>query len=109
MNTDNVRDITPAELHARMRAGFNGTILDVREDHEIRETGVVPGAIHIPLGALPVRMGELPPNRPVVVVCRSGRRSLTAAGQLLSVGIPAENLAGGMLVWLEEKLPIERR
>jgi len=99
---DTIRNITPAELAARMDEGFSGALLDVREADELRNTGIIPGVVHIPLGSLPYLMESLPAGRPVVVVCRSGARSMRAAEQLMAAGILAENLAGGMLAWLGE-------
>ena len=53
-------------------------LLDVREGPEWR-AGHAPGARHIPLSHLPARMKDLPPQRTVVTVCRSGHRSALAA------------------------------
>ena len=49
-------------------------ILDVREDFEVAE-GMIPGALHIPMGQLQARLSELDPAVPVIAVCRSGNRS----------------------------------
>ena len=48
-------------------------ILDVREDFEVAE-GMIPGALHIPMGQLQARLSELDPAVPVIAVCRSGNR-----------------------------------
>ncbi len=50
-------------------------ILDVREDFEIVAEGIIPGALHIPMGQLQARLSELDPSVPVIAVCRSGNRS----------------------------------
>ncbi|GLY64080.1 sulfurtransferase [Amycolatopsis taiwanensis] len=84
------------------------TLLDVREQDEWA-AGHAPGAIHIPLGELPARvgeLGELPDDKPVYVVCRSGGRSARAAAWLNSSGWEAVNVAGGMKSWHSEGRPV---
>lgn len=82
-------------------------ILDVRELDEWQE-GHIPGAIHVPLGELPARIVELDSVQPVIVVCRSGRRSLDGAGTLTTAGfLDAKSLAGGMLEWADGGHPVE--
>ena len=70
-------------------------ILDVREDFEVAE-GMIPGALHIPMGQLQARLGELDPALPVIAVCRSGNRSAAVADALNGVGYKADTMAGGM-------------
>ena len=75
---------------------------------DVNDLGSAPGALHIPLGDLGRRMGELRADRPVITVCRSGRRSLTAAEALLKGGFAdAVSLAGGMIAWNNAKQPVE--
>jgi rhodanese-related sulfurtransferase len=77
--------------------GTDGQLVDVREPAELA-TGTLPGAVNIPLGSLPVRLGELDRGRPVVLFCRSGARSGRAAAWLAQQGFTdVVNLAGGML------------
>ncbi|MEV2278927.1 rhodanese-like domain-containing protein [Nocardiopsis sp. NPDC049922] len=73
-------------------------LLDVREDDEWR-SGHVPGAVHIPLGLLGERAGEIPQDRRVYVVCRVGGRSAQAVMALNQAGWDAVNVAGGMRAW----------
>jgi rhodanese-related sulfurtransferase len=79
-------------------------ILDVREDEEWA-AGHIDGAVHIPLGQLPQRIGELDPHRPVATVCRSGGRAGRAADLLTSAGHRAAVMDGGMQRWAREGLP----
>ena len=80
-------------------------LLDVREDAEWR-AGHAPKARHIPLSRLPARLRDVPPNRTVVTVCRSGARSARAAALLAREGRHVVNLPGGMHAWARAGLPI---
>lgn len=80
--------------------------LDVREADEW-EVGRIAGALHIPVGELVARQGELPAGRPIVAVCRSGQRSATVTEALIRAGYEAENLAGGLHAWVSAGLPLE--
>jgi rhodanese-related sulfurtransferase len=79
-------------------------ILDVREDEEWA-AGHIDGAVHIPLGQLPQRIGELDAQRPVVTVCRSGGRAGRAADLLTSSGRRAAVMDGGMQRWGARAFP----
>jgi rhodanese-related sulfurtransferase len=68
----------------------------VREPVELAVENV-PGAVNIPLGQLRARLGELPRDREIVVVCRSGQRAYYATRILLQNGFDARNASGGML------------
>jgi rhodanese-related sulfurtransferase len=92
-------DVQPNELRDRLRAGEGIFVLDVREPEEVADWAF-PGAVNIPLGELGGRTGELPTDRPIVVVCHSGVRSASAADALAASGWPAENLAGGAVAWV---------
>lgn len=73
-------------------------VLDVRELHEWN-AGHIEGALHIPLGELQARVGELDPAARTLVVCHIGGRSARATGWLQAQGHDVVNLAGGMDVW----------
>ena len=77
------------------------TLLDVREAAELTgELGHVDGILHIPLGELRKRVAEVPTDKPVIAVCRSGRRSAQATVILEKAGVhDVANAAGGMLRW----------
>ncbi len=72
----------------------NVVVLDVREPFEFRR-GHIPGAVHIPLGVLRQRMGELPKDREIWAYCYVGQRSYVAARALRQHGFQAKNLSGG--------------
>jgi rhodanese-related sulfurtransferase len=80
-------------------------LLDVREQDEW-DAGHIDGAQHIPLGELGARLAELPKDRLVVAVCRSGSRSDRAAKGLRGNGLEAENLDGGVTAWSRAGLPL---
>lgn len=73
-------------------------LLDVREYDEWM-SGHAPGAVHMPMDTVPARVEELPRDRPIVVVCRSGRRSAMVTSWLMTLGYQALNLTGGMHTW----------
>lgn len=86
----------PVDDHASVMVD-GAQLVDVRQPEELVE-GVLPGAVNIPLGELPVRVAELDRGRRVVVVCRSGGRSGRAAEWLVHQGFDdVVNLSGGMM------------
>ncbi|MER6982571.1 rhodanese-like domain-containing protein [Streptomyces carpinensis] len=93
--------VTVAEAHRRTQAADAAAVLlDVREQVEW-EAGHAPGAVHVPLSRLAA--GEALPGvaqtRPLVVICRSGRRSQQAAELLAARGADAVDVKGGMQAW----------
>ncbi|MDI9835613.1 rhodanese-like domain-containing protein [Streptomyces sp. KAU_LT] len=95
--------LTPAEALARTDA----VLLDVR-DPEAFAAGHAPGALSVPLAALEAG-APLPAaaeGRPVVAICRSGRRSRDAAALLTARGLDAVDVLGGTLAWAEAGLPL---
>lgn len=85
--------------------------LDVREQRELDNTGKIQGAVHIPLSSLKKNIGQIEKHkdRPVVVYCRSGHRSMGAAGTLKKAGFDkVYNLTGGIIAWQKDSLPTER-
>jgi len=82
-------------------------MLDVREPDEWN-AGHIPGATLIPLGQLAARAAEVPADREVVVVCRSGNRSATGRDVLIDAGFASvTSMAGGMNDWAAAGLPTE--
>ena len=73
-------------------------VLDVREPHEWA-AGHIDGAVHIPLGEIPARVGELDPAVRTLVVCHLGGRSARATQWLHAQGHDVTNVAGGMEAW----------
>ncbi len=101
-----IAEVTPQEARAKQQAG--AVIVDVREAYELRE-GYIPGAVHIPLRSLTQRMKELDPSKEIVIVCRSGNRSITAAQFLQQGGFPqVSSMVGGMIGWTRQRFPVQR-
>ena len=73
-------------------------LLDVRENDEWT-AGHVPDAVHVRLGELGARTGELPRDREVYVICRTGNRSAYATQALVAGGWQAINVADGVTGW----------
>jgi rhodanese-related sulfurtransferase len=74
-------------------------LVDVRTPGEVASTGVIPGAINIPLDQLPSRANELAPDTTIVVYCNSGNRSRSAASILKDAGYTELLDVGGIQQW----------
>lgn len=86
----------------------DAVVLDVREPHEWVK-GHVADAVLISVGDLDKKLGELEPyrERPIIVTCQSGNRSITACRKLVAAGFPKVYLMkGGMTAWEEAGLPV---
>ena len=100
-----VREISPTEYQRDVAQSATTLLVDVREAWEL-EIASLPGAVHIPMGEVPARLSELDRGRAIVVMCRSGGRSLSIARFLESQGYPSvANLTGGVLAWAREVDP----
>ncbi|WP_218221016.1 rhodanese-like domain-containing protein [Nesterenkonia sp. Act20] len=97
-----MQEVSPAATVNRLDAV---QIVDVREDNEVA-AGMIPGAVHIPLGELSTRLAELDSARETITVCRSGRRSLDAAQVLTDEGFNVASMRGGMNQWSAENHPV---
>lgn len=98
MTDVSVPEIDVAELARRQAEG--AFVLDVRQPEEYA-AGHVPGAVLVPLDQLPARQDEIPSDRALLVICRSGARSATAVQALTSAGYDATNIAGGTMAWID--------
>ena len=97
-------EIAAAEAAEEIAGG--ALVVDVREPVEW-DAGHISGAMLIPLGELGARAGELPRDRRMVIVCRTGSRSAYAADALHGAGYDAVNLRGGLFAWAAGSLPLE--
>lgn len=97
-------------LHGRLAAGAPMLLIDVRGPDEFNAPpGHLPGAINIPLADLPGRIEEVATqSRPVVLVCKTDRRSARAAETLLSAGVrDVAVLRGGTDGWQQRGLKLD--
>ncbi|QTX04020.1 rhodanese-like domain-containing protein [Agromyces archimandritae] len=97
-----MQHITPADVHAK---GEDALILDVREPVELAQARL-DGTLDIPLGELVARLGEVPTDRTVHVLCHSGGRSAQATEFLAAQGVDAVNITGGITEWHRQGLPV---
>ena len=103
---DGVRSIDVAQAQTMKSQG--ALLLDVREANEYA-SGHAPGSVLIPVGQLEKRLQEIRQfqDKPVAVICRSGRRSAAAAEILQKAGFTdVKNVEGGMLAWEKTGLPV---
>lgn len=84
----------------------NLILLDVRSPLEF-ETEHIDGAVNLPLESLDSRFDEVPRNRDVILICRSGNRAEQAAYMLLGQGLKPKVLEGGMVAWRKTGFPIK--
>ena len=80
-------------------------VIDVRESAEY-EAAHVPGVSHIPMGEVVERIGEIPADVPVHVICAVGGRSAQVTEYLAAKGYDVTNIAGGTKAWLHADLPV---
>jgi len=85
------------------KEALDGFILDVRETFELAVENI-PGATNIPLGQLRARLSELPKDKEINVICRSGQRAYYATRILLQNGFNAKNVSGGMISYAHNYL-----
>ena len=100
-------EIAPTEVARMLSDGEDVVLIDCRtpEEHEIAR---IAGAINIPLQELSVRLGELRPyeERPIVVHCHMGKRSMTVTAVLRELGFEnVRSMSGGIHRWSEEVDP----
>jgi len=103
---ERVRQLDAAQLRSAL-SDQDAQIVDVRGPDEWRR-GHIPGAIHIPLAALPDRIPELNAAAPIVLHCKGGSRSAIATSFLQARGITdVSNLAGGFESWVKGGFEVE--
>jgi adenylyltransferase/sulfurtransferase len=101
MPANSLLRLSPADAQAFI-AQPGAVVVDVREPYEF-EAGNLPGSLHIPLGELEARIGEIPRAATPVFICRSGGRSLQASLFALQSGFSqAANLEGGLRAWADQ-------
>lgn len=116
-----VPSISAQDADRRMRENPNTVVVDVRDAGDTGELGLIPGALNISLGMLPVRADlELPEawrhpslqdrSRPVITICALGPNRARGARDLKEMGFAnVSYLEGGMQAWVAAGLPTEKR
>jgi len=99
---------TVQEVRAKQMAGDDMLLVDLRDRREL-ESGVIPNAKIVHLGALRERASELPADRDLVLFCGSGNRGGIAASMLRNIGIKnVRIMLGGFAAWSKNGYPVER-
>ena len=109
MHQPDLPTVDPREAERRLREDpVKPLLLDVREAHEFASVRIA-GAALMPTSSFLAHVGEIPADRPLLVICHMGSRSAAVTGYLLRNGrADVTNVAGGMDLWEREGLPVER-
>lgn len=105
-----VADVTVSALKSLIDSGAKLAVVDVREPDETAE-GTIKGALLFPWTGkvLQARHSELPTDRPIYVICRSGSRSSAASDFLAKNGHSCiHDVQGGMNAWTSKSFPTEK-
>jgi rhodanese-related sulfurtransferase len=95
-----MQSISAGDLARRLEDGAAPFLLDVREPEE-KADGFIDGSVNIPMGEVGDRLGEIPADREIVVICHIGARSAYVTRTLNALGYArAVNLSGGVDAWL---------
>jgi rhodanese-related sulfurtransferase len=98
--------IGPQDYKAQFGQGADHELIDVRTPQEFAG-GHIQGAINIPVESLAGRLDEVPQGKPIVVYCRSGNRSATAADILVQNGYQSVFDLGGIQDWIAQGFAVE--
>ena len=98
-----MKSVSPQEALELLANGAQ--LVDVREKVEW-DRGHAPIAMHIPLNTLPTNLHKIERTAPVIVACRGGSRSASAAKFLMEQGYTVANLDGGMVSWIRQGLEV---
>jgi rhodanese-related sulfurtransferase len=92
--------VTPAELHHKIERGDDFVLVDTRTVRELKRTGVIPGAIHIPIDDLRDRISDLYQEKETILYCAVGLRSYIGNRLLAMKGFKSvKTLTGGIFSW----------
>lgn len=98
-NPQHSLEVSPSEVKKRLESGEDLHFVDVREPQEFAITRIA-GSRLIPMGSIPAHLSELDDDRPVIVFCHHGVRSLQVAHWLRQQGVEqAQSMAGGIDLW----------
>jgi len=96
-----MKEVSVQELKEKLDNKEDFQLIDVREDFEYEMSNL--GGLSIPLGGILIETDKVEKDKPVVIMCRSGKRSAAAIMQLEQQGFTnLYNLQGGILAWAQE-------
>ena len=99
------KTISVSDANAMIQSSPNLLVVDVRTPQEYAQ-GHLKGAVNIPLSDLPVQIGGLDRNRPILVYCHTGVRSAQAATMLVNAGFTqVYDMEGGLTAWINAGYP----
>ena len=101
----NSLEVTPEQTQTAL-GDESAQVVDVREPYEW-EAGRIDGALHVELNELGNNAAKIDTDRPVIFYCLGGSRSAMAAQAFRGIGVDAYSMAGGMVAWQSEGLPLE--
>lgn len=97
-----MKEVTVAELKAKMDANEDFQLVDVRETNEYEYCNIA-GSLLIPMGEILNRIDEVDRNKEVIIHCKSGGRSGSIVNALMARGFNnVVNLRGGIIAWAKE-------
>lgn len=96
-----IKEITPKDLEAKVEAGEELEVIDVREDDEV-ENGMIEGAKHIRMNDIPGKLDQFDKEKEYIFVCHSGGRSQNVCYYMQERGYKTVNMVGGMSHWTGE-------
>ena len=99
-------EMDAADLKARLDAGEEIFLLDVRNPDELEEHGMIEGAVNIPVDQIAARIAEVPKDKPIVTYCMRGGRASRAAKALREAGYDEPIEFGGITAWKEAGNPV---
>ncbi|MFO7683608.1 MAG: rhodanese-like domain-containing protein [Chloroflexota bacterium] len=103
-----MKHISAAELNNLLETGEEYVLVDVRSPMEYQYEGHVRGARLLPLQALSGRTNELPKDKTIICICRSGNRSYFACEELTAAGFEdVVNVSDGMIGWKRAGYPVQ--
>ena len=99
------KEICPTTTMGKVKAG--ALLVDVRRKKEVANVSFdVPNYINIPLSELEDRIDEIPKDKEIVMVCRSGERSLRTTYFLMNAGYEnVFNMKDGIIKWASKNFP----
>jgi rhodanese-related sulfurtransferase len=111
-----MENLSPEQVAQELESG-NATLIDIREENELKDTGRIPGSHHAPRGMLefyadpsgPYHREEFDPESRIILTCSAGGRSALAAQTLKQMGYTnVAHLETGVTGWIEQGLPTEQ-